>query len=64
MKVYDLICKNGDIIKGIYCGHEHNSYYVPVMATDINGNETSIPQYVVSGSYVLNKGEALKISVY
>lgn len=63
-KVYDLICKNGDIIKGIYCGHEHNSYYVPVKATDINDNETSIPQYVVSGSYVLNKGEALKISVY
>ena len=63
-KVYDLICANGDVIKGIYCGHEHNSYYVPVKATDINGNETSIPQYVVSGSYMLNKGEALKISVY
>lgn len=63
-KVYNLICANGDVIKGIFCGHEHNSYYVPVKATDINGNETSIPQYVISGSYMYNKGEAMRISVY
>ena len=63
-KVYNLICANGDVIKGIFCGHEHNSYYVPVMARDKDGNQTSIPQYVVSGSYMYNKGEAMRISVY
>ena len=63
-KVYDLIRANGDVIKGIFCGHEHNSYYAPVKATDKDGNETFIPQYVISGSYMYNKGEAMRISVY
>jgi hypothetical protein len=64
IKVYNLIRSSADVIKGIFCGHEHNSYYVPINATDNNGNETSIPQYVISGSYMYNKGEAMRISVY
>lgn len=63
-KVYDLICSSGDIIKGIFCGHVHNSYYLEIKATDKDGNATTIPQYIVAGSYMYNKGEAFKISVY
>lgn len=75
--VYNLISANPDVIKGIFSGHVHNSFYTEINAfnydsasntysaiLDENGNQKTIPQYVVSGSYMKNKGNALKISVY
>ena len=50
-KVYELIIKSGDVIKGVFCGHEHNNIYTEIMATTPDGTNAKIPQYVVSGNY-------------
>lgn len=73
--VYNLISANPDVVKGVFCGHVHNSYYTEISSysydgttytpvTDADGNQLTIPQYIVSGSYMKNKANALKISVY
>ena len=50
-KVYELIVSNGDVIKGIFVGHEHSNIYTEVMATLPDGANVKIPQYTVSGNY-------------
>ena len=50
-KVYNLICGSGDIIKGVFCGHNHNNIYTEIMATTPQGKNAKIPQYTVSGNY-------------
>ncbi len=50
-RVYDLITKNGDVVKGVFCGHEHNNIYTEIMATTPDGANARIPQYTVSGNY-------------
>lgn len=50
-KVYDLIVGNGDIIKGVFCGHNHNNIYTEIMASAPDGSNAKIPQYTVSGNY-------------
>jgi hypothetical protein len=47
MKVYDLITSSADVIKGIFAGHRHYNYYTEIKATDADGNDTVIPQYVM-----------------
>lgn len=50
-KVYNLIITNGDIIKGVFCGHNHNNIYTEIMASTPDGTNAKIPQYTVSGNY-------------
>ena len=53
-RLYELIYSNGDVIKGIFCGHEHADIYTEVAAyyLDENGNrvDTVIPQHVLTGN--------------
>lgn len=63
-KVYNLITQNADVIKGLFCGHYHNDFYCEVIATEKDGTETVIPQYVVSSTaYDSGIGHAMKITV-
>ena len=50
-KVYELIITSGDVIKGVFCGHEHNNIYTEIMASTPDGINAKIPQYTVSGNY-------------
>ena len=52
-KMYDLICANPDIIKAAITGHRHE---------EITGHfyNSSIPQYILNGSY---RGEAGKMTI-
>ena len=62
-----LIRENGDVIRGIYCGHLHSAYYTEVRsAYSENGisKETVIPQYVLEGNpYNGQSGHVLRILV-
>ena len=63
-KVYNLITQNADVIKGLFCGHYHDDYYCEVKATEKDGTETVIPQYVVeSTAYDSGTVHAMKITV-
>ena len=66
-EVLSLIRENGDIIRGIYCGHLHSAYYTEVPSTYTeNGEikETAIPQYVLEGNpYNGQSGHVLRILV-
>ena len=66
-EVYDIITSNGDIIKGMFCGHYHNDYYTEVLATykDENGNvvDTVIPQYILTATVYGNVGHVIRITV-
>ncbi|MBQ9759741.1 MAG: hypothetical protein IJW16_00170 [Clostridia bacterium] len=66
MCLYDLIYSNGDIIKGIFCGHLHCDVYTEISAHyyDENGNkiDTVIPQYVLTGN-MYNNGHIMIITV-
>ncbi len=50
-KIYNLITCNGDIIKGVFCGHNHNNIYTEILATTPQNASVKIPQYTVSGNY-------------
>ena len=63
----DLLVSNGDIVKGVFNGHEHGDYYTEVLATykDENGNivDTVIPQYTLTSTVYGNVGHVIKITV-
>ena len=61
-QVYDIITSNGDIIKGIFTGHKHGDYYTEILAKTASGEDTVIPQYVLTGT-PYDKGHALRITV-
>lgn len=61
-EVYDVITKNADVIKGIFCGHQHCDSYVEVNATTKDGEETVIPQYILTANAYEN-GHVMKITV-
>ena len=65
-RLYELIYSNGDIIKGVFCGHEHADSYSEIIAwySDENGNriDTVIPQYVLTGN-MYQDGHILIVSV-
>ncbi|MBQ8818405.1 MAG: metallophosphoesterase [Clostridia bacterium] len=61
-EIYELIVRNGDIIKGAFCGHLHSDFYMEINATTENGTHTVIPQYVLKGS-IYDKGNAVRITV-
>ncbi len=66
--VYNLITKNADVVRGVFCGHTHLSAYVDIKASyvDENGNtvETTIPQYVNRPvAYETNTGSVTKVVI-
>lgn len=61
-QVYNLICKNGDIIKGCFCGHYHSDFYSEIVATTPSGVSTIIPQYIITG-VAYDKGHMATITI-
>ena len=61
-KFYELIANNADIIGGCLCGHVHSDFYTEIKAKDYQGNETTIPQYVMMGM-PYGKGHVMTIRV-
>ena len=61
-KIYRMIVSNADIIRGAFCGHNHNDYYTEIAATTQTGEAAVIPQYVLLGT-PYQKGHLLKITV-
>ncbi len=48
--VYELVTSSADVIKGIFCGHEHYDFYSEIKASYNDGDkkvETFIPQYTL-----------------
>lgn len=68
MAIYRLITENADIVRGIFCGHEHSSYYMEIEGTytDKDGkvHRKTIPQYLLECNvYEGYTGHVLKITV-
>lgn len=61
-EVYNLITKNADVVKGVFCGHMHSDFYTEILATTKDGTETVIPQYVLT-SNAYDNGHVMKITV-
>ncbi len=61
-RTYKLIRSSADVIKGAFCGHKHNDFYTEIIATDISGEKTVIPQYILIGT-PYGTGNALRITV-
>ena len=61
-QIYDLICNNGDIIYGTFCGHVHGDFYTEIHAKTAAGEEIMIPQYMIQGT-VYDRGHFLKITI-
>ena len=60
--ICDIIAANGDIIKGVFNGHQHADYYSEILAKTASGENAVIPQYTLSGC-IYGNGSALKITV-
>lgn len=65
--LYNLIVSSADVIKGVFCGHNHSMLYVDIPATytDENGeHETVIPQLSSPGNpYFKHSGTVVRITV-
>lgn len=66
MAVYNLIRTNGDVVRGIFCGHYHSDYYIEIPATytgpDGQTVQTTIPQ-VISTATAYETGHVVVINV-
>ena len=63
-QLYKLITKNSDIIKGIFCGHYHSSYYTEIEATENSGKKAIIPQICAVGNpYFGHRGVITRIVI-
>jgi|GEM_PF-1171073 len=67
LQVYELIVKNADVVKGVFCGHMHSDYYTEIIASYQKPNgetvQTTIPQIVSTGSVYDRVGHAVRIVV-
>ena len=68
MAVYKLITENADIIRGLFCGHYHTSFYMEVEGSYLDKDgirkRKTIPQYVLECNvYEGYTGHVLKITV-
>lgn len=61
-KIYSLIRRNGDIIRGAFCGHVHSDFYTEIPAFTEDGEDTFIPQYVLTGA-AYEGGHVLRVTV-
>ena len=63
LAVYKLITENADVIKGVFCGHQHNIFYTEIAATTPNGEKTVIPQYTLTANPYFKNGTVCIINV-
>ena len=56
--MYELIRNSGDVVRGIFNGHKHNSIYSRLIGDD----GTVIPQYTLAAAFI-DGGVAMKINV-
>lgn len=56
--VYQMITHNSDLIKGIFCGHEHGFFLSEIQCPD----GSVIPQFIQTGA-CYNKGHVMRINV-
>ncbi len=61
--VYDLIKNNGDIIKGMICGHEHEDMYTEFNAFTPDGEPVIIPQHIMTSNAYFKNGNMCKITI-
>ena len=62
-QVLRLIKENADVVRGIYCGHQHSAFYCEVLAS-CRGVPSVIPQYILEGNpYDGQCGHVLRITV-
>ena len=66
--VYKLITENADIVRGLFCGHYHTSFYMEVEGSYVDADgirkRKTIPQYVLECNvYAGYTGHVLKITV-
>ncbi|MBR5527710.1 MAG: metallophosphoesterase, partial [Clostridia bacterium] len=61
-QVYNLITDNADIVRGIFCGHEHVNCYKEIIGTGENGSGHVIPQNYLDTCQD-DKGYIIKIIV-
>ena len=67
-EVVRLMKENADVVRGIYCGHQHSPFYCEVLASfmgaDGKKHDAVIPQYVLEGNPFDHQcGHVLKITV-
>lgn len=63
-EVYDLIKNNADVIRGIFCGHEHSAFYSEIRAKTPDGKDAVIPQVNLEGNPYNNQaGHILRITI-
>lgn len=55
---YTLLSENHDIIKGVFCGHQHNIFYTEILAGD-----GVIPQYTLTANPYFKNGTICKIVI-
>lgn len=60
--MFRLIKSNGDVIRGVFDGHIHTSFYTEILAKTFDGEDTFIPQYTLCAS-AFHGGYALRITV-
>ncbi len=60
--IYDLVKNNADVIKGVFCGHEHVDAYAEIQAKTSDGKDAVIPEYILTGAFY-DKGTVMKITV-
>ena len=63
-RIYDMITHSADVIRGIFCGHEHSAFFTEIKAFTPDGIETVIPQPVLEGNvYNGQAGHVMRITV-
>lgn len=58
LALYGLITESADVIKGVFCGHQHNIFY-----TEITAKNGFIPQYTLTANPYFKNGTLAKIIV-
>ena len=62
-QIYDLITANGDIIRGVFCGHIHYTYTSGIKAKTADGADVTIPIYINRSNAYDSSGFVTKIVV-
>ena len=58
LEFYKLITESADVIKGVFCGHQHNIFYTEILA-----RERVIPQYTLTANPYFKNGTLAKIVI-
>lgn len=60
--MFRVITTNADVIRGVFNGHIHTSFYTEILAKTPEGVDTFIPQYTLCAS-AFHGGYALRITI-